>query len=64
MTLEEVIEYYGNQSKVARALHISRAALTEWKKRGYVPLVQQYRLEKITKGKLKAEDEVNLNITK
>ena len=54
MKVDQIARYYGNQSKAAEKLGYTRATISIWKKRG-VPLKQQYRLERITAGKLRAE---------
>jgi transcriptional repressor of cell division inhibition gene dicB len=48
----EVLEFFGgNQSAVARALHIARASVNDWPE--LIPERSAYRLERITEGKLK-----------
>lgn len=41
--------YRGNQSKLATALGINRAAISEWKKtkREFIPPLQAYRLQQM-----------------
>lgn len=47
-----VLAFYGdNQSAVARALKITRASVNGWPE--LVPEASAYRLERITRGKLK-----------
>lgn len=58
MTLDDVITYFGNKKRAAEAIGLKRQSVTLWLDKGYVPLLQQYRFEKITKGKLKAYDEL------
>lgn len=49
-----VLALYGdNQSAVARALKISRASVNAWGE--IIPETQAYRLERITRGKLKVD---------
>jgi len=54
MTKQEVIKHFGNAANVARALDISRAAVSSWPED--IPLLRQLQLEKLTKGKLKADN--------
>ena len=54
MSIEEAINFYGTCSKLCRALGIQRQNITYWKRKGYVPLFQQYRLQELSAGKLKA----------
>jgi transcriptional repressor of cell division inhibition gene dicB len=51
MTLIDAIKVLGSRNKIAQALGISRQAITRWKYG--IPEIQQYRLEELTKGKLK-----------
>lgn len=56
MTLQEAIDHYKTQAALARALGKEPAAITNWKARGgAIPLDVQYRLQVITKGRLKAD---------
>lgn len=53
MLKEEAIKHYGSQSALARALGIAQASVAGWSE--YPPDGRQLQIEKITKGKLKAE---------
>lgn len=54
MTIEEAIQHFGNQSKLARALNIHRQSITQWIKQGCVPTAHQLTLQHLTGGRLKA----------
>ncbi|MBK2258416.1 Cro/CI family transcriptional regulator [Francisella philomiragia] len=54
MTVNQVLKYFGNQNKTAKALGINRVAVVHWVKRNKVPAQRQLEIQKITKGKLKA----------
>ena len=56
MTPKEVIAYFGNQNRTAIQLEISREAVRKWVANDAVPKLRQYQIEKLTKGKLKADD--------
>lgn len=56
MTLEEVYQYYGSANQACKALGLTRQSFTAWNKRGYIPMLQQLRLEKLTNGKLCANE--------
>lgn len=58
MRIEEAILFYGSGSKLCKELGITRQCITNWRKRGFMPMLQQLKLEKITKGKLKADKEL------
>lgn len=53
MTKTDAINYFGNGSRLAEALSVSRAAVSRWPEQ--IPELRQLQLEKITKGALKAE---------
>ncbi|GAB6263939.1 Cro/CI family transcriptional regulator [Photobacterium sp. R1] len=53
MKTSEVVQFFGSKSKVARALKVHRSTVTNWGEE--VPELQAYRIEKLTKGKLKAD---------
>lgn len=49
-----VIRWFnGNQSAVARALGVGKAAVSKWKQAGRIPPLHAARLEKMTGGALK-----------
>lgn len=56
MTYHDAIEHFGTQVKLARALGISQPTVSCW--RGVVPAQYQYQLEVITRGRLRADDEL------
>lgn len=56
MTLEEALNEYGSGRQICLALDVSVQNYTRWKKQGWIPQAQQLRLEKITNGKLKADE--------
>lgn len=53
MLKSEVIAYFGSQIAVAKALEISDAAVSVWK--DIIPEGSAYKLESITKRKLKVD---------
>ena len=54
MQTEVVIRWFGgNQSAVARALGVGKAAVSKWKKSKRIPPLHAARLEKLTGGALK-----------
>ena len=55
MTIEEIEDYYGSYNAAAAAIGISRQNFVHWKKRKGVPLLNQFKYEKITEGILKAD---------
>jgi DNA-binding transcriptional regulator YdaS (Cro superfamily) len=54
MKIEQVIKHFGSQVILADAIGVSQPCVSNWRKRGVIPHLQQIRIEHITKGKLKA----------
>lgn len=55
MNTSDVIRYFGSQSAAAKALGITRSAISQWG--DLVPLATAARLEKLTNNRLKIEIE-------
>lgn len=53
MRKTDVIKHFGSVIEVARALQISRAAVSKWPP--VIPEGSAYKVESITKGKLKVD---------
>lgn len=58
MKFQNLIDHFGSQVAAADALGLTQPTLSNWKKRGKIPHLQQLRIEHITKGKLKALPEI------
>ena len=54
MDKQKVVEYFGSQRAVARALGISDAAVSQWKE--IIPEKDAHRLELVTSGVLKFQE--------
>jgi hypothetical protein len=52
---EDVKAYYKSQYRFGKETGMSTSTLGNWLKWGYVPEDAQYKLERLTKGKLKTE---------
>lgn len=52
MTKEEAVKFYGSQSKLAKALGINPASVSQWG--DDVPALRAFQIERLTNGKLKA----------
>ena len=63
MSIDEVIKRFGNLNQVCIALGIASQNMTKWKKQGYIPLLQQYRIAELTEGDL-MPDEIDPRILK
>lgn len=56
MNINEVISYYGNLTKACNQLEIAPQNMTKWKRQGYIPWKQQFKLAVITEGELMPDD--------
>jgi DNA-binding transcriptional regulator YdaS (Cro superfamily) len=54
MKKADVLQYFGTESKVAKALGIKQPSVNEWGEN--IPQLRAYQLERITNGKLKVID--------
>jgi len=52
MTIDEVKNYFGTLSEACLRLDITRQNVTYWRKHGYIPLMQQFRIAEMTDGEL------------
>lgn len=53
MEVKQVIDYFGNQNKIAKALGITRGAVCEWVRSNKIPPARQIQIQRITNGKIK-----------
>ncbi len=58
MDYDSVIAYFGNQVTAAHRLGVTQPTLSNWKARGRIPKLQQLRIQHITRGKLKASEDI------
>jgi len=61
MKAHEVVKYFGGQAATSRALTkkgviVSQPAIAVWIRNDAVPMLRQYQIQKITRGKLKIGD--------
>lgn len=54
MNVKQLAKKFGNQTKAAKYLGVRRATVSVWKTRG-IPLIRQFEIERMTKGKLRAD---------
>ena len=52
MTKTDAIKHYGSQAKLGAALGLAQTTVSSW---SIVPAIHQLRLQKLTRGKLKAD---------
>jgi DNA-binding transcriptional regulator YdaS (Cro superfamily) len=56
MTPEDLQKQFGTQLNIARALGVSAPSVSLWFSNKRVPLLRQYQVEKMTRGRLKADE--------
>ena len=54
MEIDDVLNYFGSARATCKLLGIAEQNFTVWKKNKFIPLINQIRLQEITKGQLKA----------
>lgn len=54
MTKQDALDHFGGATKLAAALGVSRPAIYQWGET--IPPLRQLQLQRITRGKLKADD--------
>lgn len=52
--MKDIIEHFGSQSALARALKVAPEAVSQWVSNGYLPPKRAIEIEIITEGKFKA----------
>lgn len=57
MTTDDLIAKYGSAKKAMEVLGFNYGTYYVWRKRGYIPLSSQYKIELKTNRKLKAKIE-------
>ena len=55
MRTDDVVKFFGSKANAARALNLTRGAITNWGE--IVPETSVWRVEKATKGKLRGDFE-------
>ncbi|MGL6123266.1 MAG: hypothetical protein ACRC1W_09670 [Shewanella sp.] len=57
MTVDEIKRYFGSGYVFEQQTKMSHVNLLNWKRRGYVPLESQKKIERLTSGALKVKFE-------
>jgi hypothetical protein len=55
MKLDEAVNYFGNMYRLSKECGFSLATPYSWRLRGHIPFESQYKIEKVSKGALKAK---------
>lgn len=53
MDIDKLIDHFGSVKEMAKALDVYPQAIYQWKEGG-IPLLRQYQIQVITKGRFKA----------
>jgi DNA-binding transcriptional regulator YdaS (Cro superfamily) len=64
MKFQQIVKHFGSQVAAAGAIGCSQPTLSNWKKRGRIPQLQQLRIEMVTQGKLKAQPLLTIKMRK
>ncbi len=54
MTVDEVHSYFKTDYRFAKATGMTSSCMWHWRKKGYIPVDAQFKIEKVTSGVLKA----------
>jgi hypothetical protein len=57
MTVDEAINYFGSRAYLCKALSIKVQNVNYWNRIGRISSIQQIRLEKLTNGALKVDND-------
>lgn len=55
-TISEVVDWFGSQANMARALGVDRAAVSGWVKAGALPPARAIQVEQQSGGRFRAVD--------
>lgn len=55
MNPQQILDFFGNANKAAKAIGVARQTVGAWKKTDYVPFAMQEKIELLTDGELKAD---------
>jgi predicted XRE-type DNA-binding protein len=55
MQLDEAIKHYKTQRRLAEVLRVGEPCISNWRSRGKIPAMAQLKIQKLSRGKLKAD---------
>lgn len=56
MTIDEAVMEFGTAYRLCKELNVAPQNMTRWKRYGYIPLLQQYRIAELTDGRLMPDE--------
>jgi len=62
MVIKDVVEWYGSQANMARAMGVTPVSVSLWMRDGYMPPARAIELEVKSGGKFKAVDLIKTTI--
>lgn len=57
MKLDEALEHFGNYYQISKKCGFSQGAPFTWRMRGFIPIESQKKIELMTEGLLKANED-------
>ena len=60
LSINEIIDHFGNQSILARKLGIKPQAVQQWIARDHLPIRRAIEIERITEGRIRLKDILHL----
>jgi len=55
MVVKDILNFFGTWAEAARELRMGHNTLQTWKRKGFIPIRSQHRIERFTDGALKAD---------
>lgn len=55
MTFNQSVKHFGSQASMAKALGVTPASVSQWKREGGIPENWQWKIQGITDGALKVD---------
>ncbi|MHB1729613.1 MAG: Cro/CI family transcriptional regulator [Leptospirillum sp.] len=56
LSIHDIVNFFGNQSVLARALSIKPQSVQEWVSTNHLPIRRAIQIERLTDGKIRLED--------
>lgn len=55
MTMQDLLDHFGTQTAIAKAVGVSLQVVSAWNAKKRIPLGRQYEIQVLTAGKLRAD---------
>ena len=60
LTVQDLVEFFGSQTALGRALGIKQPSVHEWVSTNHLPIRRAIQIERITDGKIRLEEILHL----